>query len=107
MAATEKLQHNHELLPFGAYVDEGACPRCDQLRAAKLAQGETPHNHRPQPWGKRVEGCPRCSELATGAPRRESAADRAARLDREFSAEMKRHFADPNSKCDHKTCYDW
>jgi len=105
--SAQKLRHNHELLPFGAYVDEGECPRCDQLRTEKLEMGETPHNHRPQPFGRHVKGCPRCIELVSGAKPRESAAGRQARLDRELSEEMRRHFADPNSRCDHLTCFQW
>lgn len=42
MAATAKLRHNHDPLPFNAYVDQGLCQRCDANRAAKLADGETP-----------------------------------------------------------------
>lgn len=107
MAATAKTRHNHELLPFGAYVDEGQCPRCDQLRAEKRANGETPHNHARTAWGKRVDGCPRCIELANGAPKRESHTAREARLDAQRVADIRAHFADPNSKCDHITCFDW
>lgn len=108
-------QHTHPLLPFGAYVDEGACPRCDELRAQKLADGETPHNHAPAPWGRRVEGCSRCDELTNGAPKRESASGRRARWDAERAAAIKAH---NNDNCPYMTrtanghtgvcvCFDW
>lgn len=100
MAATAKTRHNHELLPFGAYVDEGQCPRCDQLRDEKRANGETPHNHAPTAWGKRVDGCPRCIELAGGAPKRLSQADRQAEWDRKRSAEIAAH---TNENCHYMT----
>lgn len=99
---TAKLRHTHDLLPFGAYVDEGDCPRCDQLRAEKLAAGETPHNHRTRPFGARVEGCPRCAELTAGAPQRESEAARRQRLDDQHAAEIRAHFAPGhNERCSH------
>ncbi|HZE01366.1 MAG TPA: hypothetical protein VE155_06325 [Pseudonocardiaceae bacterium] len=95
-----KNKHNHELLPFGAYVDEGECPRCDELRVEKQALGETPHNHRPQPWGRRVNGCLRCLELAAGAPKRESVADRQKRMDDEHAASIRAHFGPGhNERC--------
>lgn len=113
-----KTSHNHALLPFGAYVDEGLCPRCDELRAEKLALGETPHNHAPQPFGRRKPAgeCPRCDELHHGAPVRESAAARQARFDAERSAEIRAH---TNESCHYMTrdaygrwtgvcvCFDW
>lgn len=99
-----KIKHNHELLPFGAYVDEGQCPRCDQLRDEKRAMGETPHNHRPQPWARRVDGCPRCAELAAGAKPRESKTDRDARLDAERAAAIRHHFRPGHDqRCDYMT----
>jgi len=97
-----KIKHNHELLPFGAYVDEGECPRCDQLRAEKRAMGETPHNHRPQPFGRRVNGCLRCLELAAGAKPRENNAARQARLDAEHAQSIREHFGPGhNERCSH------
>lgn len=97
-----KIKHNHELLPFGAYVDEGQCPRCDQLRDEKRAMGETPHNHRPQPWARRVDGCPRCAELAAGAKPRENNAARQARMDAEHAASIRAHFGPGhNERCSH------
>lgn len=97
-----KLKHNHELLPFGAYVDEGECPRCDQLRAEKQAAGETPHNHRPQPFGRYVKGCPRCIELMSGAKPRESATARQERMDAEHAASIRAHFGPGhNERCSH------
>lgn len=116
MAKVTKLKHNHELLPFGAYVDEGQCPRCDQSRAEKLALGETPHNHAPTPWARRVDGCPRCVELANGAPKRLSQADRQAEWDRQRSEAIAAH---TNENCHYMTrtpaghwtgvcvCFDW
>lgn len=102
-----KLKHNHTPNPFGAYQAPGDCPRCDQLRADKEAMGETQHNHARQPFGRHVDGCPRCAELAKGAAPRESREARQARLEREHLEGMRRHFADPHSSCDHITCYDW
>lgn len=117
-SATTKTTHNHDPLPFGAYVDVGQCPRCDQLRAEKLALGETPHNHAPQPFGRRkpIGECPRCDELRNGSPARESAAARQARFDAERSAAIKAH---TNESCPYMTrtasghwtgvcvCFDW
>jgi hypothetical protein len=113
-----KTRHNHDLLPFGAYVDEGVCPRCDQLRAEKLALGETPHNHATLPFGRRKPRgeCPRCTELLDGAPTRESDTARQARLDAERSAAINAH---TNETCPYMTrnahghwvgvcvCFDW
>jgi hypothetical protein len=107
MASTVKPPHNHPALPFNGYVDQGQCPRCDGNRAAKLAIGETPHNHQIRsrkllPLGQ----CPRCDELHKGAPAR-AGFKTAAQRDAETCAEMRAHFADPNSRCDHLTCYQW
>lgn len=98
MAAT-KTRHNHESLPFGGYVDEGLCPACDRNRAEKIAAGETPHNHQRRGWA-RVAGCPRCVELANGAPRRLSQADRQAEFDRLRSAAIRAHM---NETCHYMT----
>jgi hypothetical protein len=106
MNTAAKVKHNHEWIWTEGY-QPGQCPRCDFLRAAKAADDETPHNHERMPFGRRVDGCPRCIELASGAPAREGFAQRQARLEHERSEGMRRHFADPNSKCDHMTCYQW
>jgi hypothetical protein len=107
MARTVKPPHNHPALPFNGYVDQGLCQRCDLNRAAKLADGETPHNHQIRsrqllPLGQ----CPRCDELHKGAPARKGFRTK-EQVDAEICAEMKRHFANPNSTCDHLTCYQW
>lgn len=83
------------------------CPRCNFLKAVKEAEGETQHNHDTMPFGRRVDGCPRCIELAQGAPKREGVFDRQDKLDRERCEAIRKHFADPHSTCDHKTCFDW
>jgi hypothetical protein len=106
--ATTKLKHNHDALPFNGYVDQGLCPRCDQLRVEKQLAGETPHNHQIRsrkllPLGQ----CKRCDELHKGAPARKGFGDRRAQLDEQRVREIRAHFADPNSRCDHITCFDW
>ena len=83
------------------------CPRCNYLKAVKAAQGETQHTHDKMPFGRHVKGCPRCIELAKGAPKREGVFDRRNRLEAQLLADMRKHFADPNSTCDHITCFDW
>lgn len=97
-----KIKHTHEQQPYGAYVM--GCPRCDQLRAAKEADGELTHNHDRLPFGRRVEDgtCPRCNELINGAKPRESQAARAARMDDEHAASIRAHFAPGhNERCSH------
>jgi hypothetical protein len=71
-AAAERAPavHNHNWDYLEGYRPLGECVRCDQLRAEKQAQGETPHSHEKQPFGRPVAGCPRCQELAKGARRR-------------------------------------
>lgn len=69
-AKNEPAQHNHDWDYTEGYLDLGACPRCDFLRAEKQAMGDTPHNHEKMPFGRSVAGCPRCAELAKGAKAR-------------------------------------
>jgi hypothetical protein len=102
---TTKSRHNHVWDYMQGHQD--GCPRCAELKAEKEANGETQHNHARQPFGRHVKGCPRCVELVSGAPAREGVFDRQQRMDRELAEEMRRHFADKNSKCDHMTCYQW
>jgi hypothetical protein len=100
-------KHNHEWIWTEGYRAAGECPRCDFLRAAKAAEGETPHNHEKMPFGRRVAGCPRCIELANGAAPREGYSAHQRRLDAQRRESMRKHFMDPNSTCDHITCFDW
>lgn len=96
------IKHNHHPNPFGAYQAPGECPRCDQLRTEKQAAGETQHNHARQPFGRRVDGCPRCIELASGAPARETNASRQARLDADHARSIREHFGPGhNERCSH------
>jgi hypothetical protein len=69
-AKRKPAKHNHDWDYLEGYRPLGECVRCDQLRAEKQAQGETPHSHEKQPFGRPVAGCPRCQELAKGARRR-------------------------------------
>jgi hypothetical protein len=97
--------HNHRPNPYGALEAPGDCPSCDQRREALNAAGRTQHNHAgPFGW-RRVAGCPRCAELSGGAAPREGFKSRMRDADR--CAEIRAHFADPDSKCDHRTCYDY
>jgi hypothetical protein len=107
MARNTEPKHNHEWVYTDGYRPPGACPRCDFLRQAKAAQGETQHNHERMPFGRQVKGCPRCIELAKGAPKREGFRDHRDRLDAQRAEDIRRHFADPNSGCDHLTCFSW
>lgn len=98
------LKHNHPNNDFGALEPpESNYPRRDERRAQLNAQGRTQHSHA-GPFGfRRVAGCPRCIELVQGAePREGHGADRAEK-DARRAREIKAHFADPNSKCDHIT----
>ena len=105
--AKNSPKHNHVWVYTEGYLPLGECPRCDFLRAAAEAEGKTQHNHPRQSFGRRVEGCPRCNELDNGADKREGFDDHKNKLDRERSEEIRRHFADPNSACDHMTCFQW
>lgn len=98
-------KHNHVWV-FTEGYQEG-CPRCNFLKAAAEAEGKTQHNHPRQSFGRRVEGCPRCNELDNGADKREGFNDHQDKLDRERSEAIRLHFADPNSTCDHMTCFQW
>jgi hypothetical protein len=102
-----KLRHNHPNNDFGALEAPGDCPRCDQRRDELNAEGRTQHNHA-GPFGfRRVTDCPRCIELDDGDAPREGFGQSRAEKDARLSREMKAHFADPNSKCNHITCFDW
>jgi hypothetical protein len=102
-----KIRHNHPQNAYGALEAPGDCAACDARRAELDAAGRTQHNHA-GPFGfRRVTGCPRCIELVQGAAPRESMTAHRDKLEQQRSESMRRHFADPNSKCDHKTCYDW
>jgi hypothetical protein len=92
-------RHNHEWIWTEGYRPLGQCARCDFLRAAKAANGETPHNHEHMPFGRRVAGCPRCEELANGAAPREGYNDRQQRLDAERSAAIRTHYQDHDNTC--------
>jgi hypothetical protein len=106
MAAKAKgPQHNHQWDYTRGYVI--GCPRCNYLKTLKESEGETQHNHEKMPFGRYVDGCPRCEELKNGAPKREGIYDRRNREEAQRFADIRKHFADPNSKCDHITCFDW
>jgi hypothetical protein len=77
-------QHNHAPQPFGAFRPPGQCPRCDQRRAERAAEGIADHNHAPLPFGqRRPRGeCPRCDELHSGAKPRTSHRQRNEDIDR-------------------------
>jgi hypothetical protein len=107
MAATNTKgpQHNHVWDYLQGYIT--GCPRCNYLKTLKELEGETQHNHERMPFGRQVKGCPRCIELANGAPKREGFNDHRNRLDAQHTEAIRRHFADPNSRCDHITCFDW
>jgi hypothetical protein len=65
--------HNHPVRPWGQIEpEEGACPRCDQLRADRRAWGQTQHTHTLLPYGRLTPkgSCPRCDELLGGAQAR-------------------------------------
>lgn len=103
----DKLRHNHPHNAFGALEAPGDCKRCDQRRDELNAAGRTQHNHG-GPFGfRRVTGCPRCIELVGGAAPRESMLAHKYSADEQRCAEIRRHFADPHSSCDHITCFDW
>lgn len=91
-------QHSHPAKPFGALVAPGDCPRCDEIREERAAEGIVDHNHESLPFGRRKpQGeCPRCDELAAGAKPREghtSRAERARRDDERRLADLRAHFA--------------
>ena len=105
MAKTKGPAHNHVWNYLEGY--RTGCPRCGYLKMLKTLAGETQHNHDKTAFGRRVDGCPRCIELANGAPKREGVFDHQNKLEAERTAEIRRHFADPHSTCDHKTCFQW
>ncbi|MFD1547053.1 hypothetical protein [Nonomuraea guangzhouensis] len=93
-----KTRHNHPNLPYGAMVGPGQCPRCDERRTERAAEGLVDHNHDRLPFGRRKPPgeCPRCDELHNGAdarPGHQNAAHRGQAEDARRAAEIDRHFA--------------
>ena len=82
-------------LPHGRPVAYDSAPNTAQ-------EGRGFNSYIPMPFGKRIR-----IELVNGAAPRESLYTHRAQMDAQRVAEITRHFADPNSKCDHITCFDW
>jgi hypothetical protein len=91
-------KHNHPPRPFGAMVNPGNCPRCDERRAERAAEGLVDHTHELLSFG-RLKGqgeCPRCDQLHNGAearPAHRNSPQRAAEEDARRREEIREHFA--------------
>ncbi|GIH95287.1 hypothetical protein ACFFMN_23290 [Planobispora siamensis] len=90
---TTTTPHNHDLRPFSPLEAPGACPRCDERRAERSADGLVDHNHPPLPFGRRKprDECPRCDQLHDGATPRLSHAQRQRREDARRCEEIRAH----------------